>query len=111
MQTRSCAYQAKGFRVRIDVAHKDHYGPYRPTQANAEDELAKVRAQDDNTAAMKEVVEPRKAQQAQNPYVDGLLREVVQLPDRFGYPQGSVSKHDIPDLYLPPELHMALRAS
>ena len=45
------------------------------------------------------------------PYVDGLLREVVQLPDRFGYPQESVSKHDIPDLYLPPELHMALRAS
>ena len=27
-------------------------------------------------------------EQAQNPYVDGLLREVVQLPDRFGYPQG-----------------------
>ena len=37
-------YPAKGFRVRIGVAHKDHYGPYRPTRAHAEDDLAKVRA-------------------------------------------------------------------
>ena len=47
---------------------------------------------------MKEVVEPRKAQQAQNPYVDGFLREVVQLPDRFGYPQGSSLKTKLDSL-------------
>ena len=32
------------------------------------------------------------------PYVDGLLREVVQLPDRFGYPRGSSPKTKLDSL-------------
>ena len=75
--------------------------PVRPDKVSGVPERVPVTQAASLTAAgSKIVVQPLSHQY---PQVD-----VPQPLPTLGYPQGSVSK---PDLYLPPELHMALRAS